>query len=85
MSKVFTVNVSFDYVIAAEDEDEANEIAKYYAKEALGDLGSYELECSVQEATKLSDVTRIGYASESYVYGDSEEARTKTVGELLSQ
>ena len=77
MSKLYTVKVTYDYVVVAEDENDADAIARGYARDALGDMSIYDVDIEVYEG-----VSAEGWDDECIPYGGDGDKRT---GEYLKE
>ena len=69
--KLFTVNVSFDFVMVADTIEDAELEARYYFKEAISDMPRSDIEMSVVEG-----VSAIGWDDECIPYGGDGNKRT---------
>lgn len=75
MTKLYTVTVTYDYVVLAEDENDADAIARGYAKDALGDMSIFDVNVDVQEGVHAQD-----WDDDCIPYGGDGNTRT---GEYL--
>lgn len=77
MSKLYTIVVSFDYVVVAEDERDAEAIGRGYMKDAIGDMSSYDVDIDVREG-----IYAYGWDDDCIPYGGDGNKRT---GEYLKE
>lgn len=73
--KLFTVRVEYDYVVAAEDFEDAESKAVEYAREALKDYSVYDLDYTIDSGVKA-----IGWSDDSLPYGGEGD---KTIRDYL--
>jgi hypothetical protein len=71
--KLFTVTVEYEYVVAAEDFDDARDVARDYALEAMKDWSTHELDYTI-----FQGVTANGWTDDCLPYGGDGN---KTIGE----
>lgn len=69
--KLYTVTVEFDFVVVAEDEDEAREVAQSNVRQALSDISSYDLNYIVEPG-----VHAYGWDDQCIPYGGDGNTRT---------
>jgi hypothetical protein len=69
--KLYTVNVSFDFVMVADNIADAELEARYYFKEAISDMPRSDIEMSVVEG-----VSATGWDDECIPYGGDGNKRT---------
>lgn len=62
--KLFTVTVEYDYVVAAEDYEDAESVAREYAVEALKDMSVYDLDYTIDHGVKA-----YGWTDDCLPYG----------------
>lgn len=72
MTKLYTVSVSFDYVVVAEDVNDADLVARGYARDAMGDIGQWDIDIDVVEG-----VSAVGWDGDCIPYGGDGNTRTK--------
>ena len=72
MTNLYTVTVSYDYVVVAEDLVDAEAVGRGYMKDALSDLSVYDVDIDV-----TSGVTAYGWDDECIPYGGDGNTRTK--------
>jgi len=77
MSKLYTVTAEFQYVIVAENMEQARRFAYRTAQEAIGDQAPDDIYWIIQEGIHAE-----GWDERSYPYGDCFE---RTVGEYLEE
>lgn len=75
MSKLYTVRVSFDYVIVAEDIHDAYTIAPEYARDALFDMNRNDIDLAI-----VQGVSAYKWDDECIPYNGDGNTRT---GEYL--
>lgn len=71
MSKLYTVTVSFDYVVVAQDTHDAYEVGLGYAKEALSDMSIHDVDMQVKPG-----VSAYGWDGMCVPYGGDGNKRT---------
>lgn len=71
--KLFTVTVEYDYVVAAEDYEDAEDKAVEYALEAMKDMSSYDPDYTIDHGVKA-----IGWTDDCLPYGGDG---VKTIGD----
>lgn len=76
MKKLYTVSVEFDYVVAADDKDHAQEVARDWVMEAMKDLGTYDLDYTINPG-----VTAYGYTDDCLPYGGDGKLTIGNYGE----
>ena len=69
--KLYTVKVDFDFVVVANDETEAQVMARSYAGDAFGDISKYDLDFDVYEGVPAD-----GWDDECIPYGGDGNTRT---------
>lgn len=74
MKKLFNVTVSFDFVVVAEDEDEANEIALENLHNAIRDIPEQYINILTDEGPFI---WAYGWDDECIPYGGDGTKRTK--------
>lgn len=47
MPKLYTVSISYDFVVVADDEDHAHDLGEEYMKEALSDMSQMDVDLTV--------------------------------------
>ena len=72
MTKLYTVTVSFDYVVVAEDEADAELVGRGYIRDALSDLGQWDVDLDVRPGASAH-----GWDGECIPYGGDGITRTK--------
>jgi hypothetical protein len=70
--KLFTARVTYDYVVVAENEEEADEVARGYLKDALSDMSIYDVDIDVEEG-----IHSWGWDEDCIPYGGDGNTRTK--------
>ena len=75
--RLYTVQVTYDYVVVAENEREAIGVGLGYARDALGDISIHDVDIDVTEG-----VTASGWDDECIPYGGDGDKRT---GEYLKE
>jgi hypothetical protein len=75
--KLFTVTVEYEYVVAAEDFNDANDVARDHALEAMKDLSTYELDYRI-----FQGVAANGWTDDALPYGGEGN---KTVGDYKNE
>jgi hypothetical protein len=70
--KLYTATVTFDYVVVAEDEDNADMVAREYAKDALGDISMFDVDIGIVKGWNAA----IGWDVECIPYGGDGNTRT---------
>lgn len=71
--KLFTVTVEYEYVVAAETYEHAEEVACEYALEAMKDYSVYDLDYTIDHGVKA-----VGWTDDSLPYGGDG---VKTIGD----
>ena len=71
MTKLYTVTVSYEYVVVADDLTDAFSAGLEYAKEALGDMSIHDVDCDV-----VAGVHAYGWDDECIPYGGDGNTRT---------
>lgn len=69
--KLYTITVSYDYVVLAEDEDDADNVAREYAKDALFDISQYDIDVGIKEGVHAD-----GWDDECIPYNGDGNTRT---------
>lgn len=69
--KLYTVRVSFDYVVVADDENEADAVGRGYVRDALSDMSIYDVDIDV-----IKGVETYGWDNECIPYGGDGNTRT---------
>ena len=64
MSKLYTIRVSYDYVVVANSEQEAESVGRSYLRDALYDISSYDVDLDVEEGVHAA-----GWYDECIPYG----------------
>lgn len=77
MTKLYTVRLSFDYVVVAEDDHDAFSVAIGQGRNALGDMSIHDCDIDVTEG-----VTAEGWDDMCIPYGGDGNKRT---GEYLKE
>lgn len=72
MTKLYTVTVHFDYVVVAEDVNDADLVARGYARDAMSDIGQWDIDIDVVEG-----VSAQGWDGDCIPYGGDGNTRTK--------
>lgn len=75
--KLFTVTVEFDYVVAAEHYEDAEDKAIEYAREAMKDYSVYDLDYTIDHGVKA-----VGWSDDSLPYGGDGD---KTIGDYKNE
>ena len=73
--KLYTVRVTYDFVVVADDENDADMVGRGYAKDALSDMSIHDVDTDVTEG-----VTAYMWDNECIPYGGDGNTRT---GEYL--
>jgi hypothetical protein len=73
--KLYTVKVTFDYVVVADDENDADMVGRGYIRDALGDMSIHDVDLEVTEG-----VDAWGWDDDCIPYGGDGNTRT---GEYL--
>ena len=68
---LYTVRLTIDYVVVADSEKEADEVAREMSTQALGDLSRYDLDIDV-----LPGVMADGWDDDCIPYGGDGNTRT---------
>ena len=71
MTKLYTVRVSYDYVVAADNVEDAEVVGRGHAREALGDISIFDADIDVVEG-----VSAYGWDDECIPYGGDGNKRT---------
>ena len=71
MKKLYTVSVSFDYVVVADDENDAYSVGEEYLRDALYDIGSHDVVMDISEG-----VTAYRWDDMCIPYGGDGNTRT---------
>lgn len=77
MTKLFTVRVSFDYVVVAEDDHDAWSVAIAEGRDAMRDISIHDCDIDISEG-----VTAAGWDDMCIPYGGDGNKRT---GEYLKE
>jgi hypothetical protein len=72
MVKLYTVKVSFDYVVVAEDQHDAYQVGLGYVKDALSDMSIHDVDMEV-----TSGVSAYGWDDDCLPYGGDGRKRTR--------
>ncbi len=72
MPKLYTVTVHFDYVVVADDVNDADAIARGYIRDALSDMSIFDVDVDVEEGA-----TAYGWDGDCIPYGGDGNTRTK--------
>ena len=72
MTKLYTVTVHFDYVVVADDVNDADAVARGYIKDALSDMSVFDVDVDVEEG-----VSAYGWDGDCIPYGGDGNTRTK--------
>ena len=75
--RLFTVEVSYEMVVYAEDEGNALQVDRDYAREGQSDLSVYDLDMAVRKYPEHGIPT--GYDDDCCVYGGGD----RRIGDLL--
>lgn len=70
--KLYTVTVHFDYVVVAEDVNDADLVARGHIRDALSDIGMFDVDVDVVEG-----VSAYGWDGDCIPYGGDGNTRTK--------
>lgn len=70
--KLYTVHVEYDYVVVADSDISAYAVAREYARDALSDLSTHDLDLDVTPG-----VTATGWDGECIPYGGDGNKRTR--------
>lgn len=76
--RLYTVEVSYEMVVYAEDEGNALQVARDYAIDGIRDLSAYDLDMNARKYPDQGIPT--GYSDDCCAYGGGD----KSIGELLS-
>ena len=71
MSKLYTVTVSFDYVVVADDVGDAIDIGRGYIKDALSDMSVHDVDIDAKFG-----VSAYGWDGDCIPYGGDGNTRT---------
>lgn len=82
MSKLFNVAVSYDFVVVAEDEEEANEIALQNLHNAIRDIPEEFIQILVDEGPYI---WAYGWDEDCIPYGGDGNKRTKEYLEEIGE
>jgi hypothetical protein len=77
--KLYSVEVTFDMVIAAKDDKHAQEVARTYASQGLSDLSSYDLGYYIKPYDPKHPPE--GYTDDCYPYGNDSKTIKQTLNE----
>jgi hypothetical protein len=77
MTKLYTVRVSYDYVVLADSVNDAYAVGQSYIKEALSDMPIHDVDVDIIEG-----VSAYGWDNECIPYGGDGNTRT---GEYLKE
>lgn len=69
--RLYTVKVSYDFVVVADSDREAEGVARGYAKDALSDMSIHDVDVDVVEG-----VSAWGWDDECIPYGGDGNTRT---------
>ncbi len=69
--KLYTVRVTYDYVVVAEDEDDAEDVGREHVRDALFDLSARDIDLDVVEG-----VHAYGWDDQCIPYGGDGNTRT---------
>ncbi len=72
MTKLYTIRVSYDYVVVADNVEDAEAIGRGYANDALSDVGIFDIDVDVQEG-----VSAYGWDDDCIPYGGDGNTRTR--------
>ncbi len=72
MPKLYTVTVHFDYVVVADDVNDADAVARGYIKDALSDMSVFDVDVDVEEGA-----TAYRWDGDCIPYGGDGNTRTK--------
>ena len=75
--RLFTVEVSYEMVVYAEDEGNALQVARDYARDGQGDLSVYDLDMSVRKYPEQG--IPAGYDDDCCAYGGGD----RRIGDLV--
>lgn len=76
-NKLYTVTITYDFVVVAEDANHAYYVGQEYAKEALSDMSINDVDASVVDGVKAW-----GWDDKCIPYGGDGNTRT---GEYLNK
>lgn len=71
MSKLYTVTVSFDYVVVADDIGDAIDVGRGYIKDALSDMSVHDVDIDAEFG-----VSAYGWDDDCIPYGGDGNTRT---------
>ncbi len=72
MTKLYTIRVSYDYVVVADNVEDAEAIGRGYANDALSDISIFDIDVDVQEG-----VSAYGWDDDCIPYGGDGYTRTR--------
>lgn len=72
MKKLFTASITFDFVVVAEDENHAHQVAMSEMREALSDMDRYDADIDITEGVSAN-----GWDDDCIPYGGDGNTRTK--------
>lgn len=73
--RLYTVEVSYEMVVYADNENDACAVARDHAREGFGDLSTYDLDMNVRKYPEQG--VPFGYDDQCCAYGSD-----KTIGEI---
>jgi hypothetical protein len=71
MTKLYTVRVSYDYVVVADNVENAEAVGRGYAREALGDLSIFDVDIDI-----VGGASAYGWDDDCIPYGGDGNKRT---------
>lgn len=72
MNKLFTASITFDFVVAAENETHAHQVAMDEMREALNDMCRYDADIHITKGVSASS-----WDGDCIPYGGDGNTRTK--------